>query len=277
MATITVNGVEYDSNGAKFAEYAYLDGLIDFAGDFLEDAAQARTTTSTTSVAIGAGSKTFTMAADVNFGVGAYVVIAETAAPTTNNMFGQVTARTGTSLTVDVTQTNGSGTIAAWTISLSGAQGAAGALSGNASGAIDMNGFALTTDALNLTGAVAGADQEVSRVKLKDYSETRVQANTGTSYAIDLENGNVFDLTLTGNVTYTFTNPPDTGISGAFTLIQRQDGTGSRTVTWPASVDWAGGTAPTVTATASSVDVFVFITLDAGTTWYGFTAGQEFS
>jgi hypothetical protein len=46
------------------------------------------------------------------------------------------------------------------------------------------------------------------------------------------------------------------------------------TVTWPASVDWPEATAPTLTATASAVDVFVFTTRDGGTTWYGFTAGQ---
>jgi len=46
------------------------------------------------------------------------------------------------------------------------------------------------------------------------------------------------------------------------------------TVTWPTAVDWPSATAPTLTATASAVDYFVFITHDGGTTWYGFTAGQ---
>ena len=146
-----------------------------------------------------------------------------------------------------------------------------------AGGAFDMNGNTLTVDAVTLSGVVSGNDQEVNRVKLKDYSETAVVANTGTTYTIDLENGNVFNLTLTGNCTYTFSNPPASGSAGAFTLIQNQDGTGSRTVTWPASVEWAGGSAPTITSTASSTDVFTFITTDGGTTWYGFTAGQEFS
>lgn len=146
-----------------------------------------------------------------------------------------------------------------------------------AGGAFDMNGNALTVDAVTLSGVVSGNDQEVNRVKLKDYSETLVTANTGTTYTINLENGNVFNLTLTGNCTYTFSNPPASGSAGAFTLIQNQDGTGSRTVTWPASVEWAGGSAPTITSTASSTDVFTFITTDGGTTWYGFTGGQDFS
>jgi len=126
-------------------------------------------------------------------------------------------------------------------------------------------------------GALDCDDLEVGKAKLKDYGETLITANTSTAYTVDLSNGNVFELTLTGNCAYTFSNPPATGIGGSFTLIQKQDGTGSRTVTWPASVDWAGGTAPTITSTASSVDIFTFITTDAGTTWYGFTAGQDFS
>ena len=128
-----------------------------------------------------------------------------------------------------------------------------------------------------LGGALDCNDLEVGKAKLKDYGETLTTANTSTSYTIDLTNGNVFELTLTGNCVYTFSNPPATGIGGSFTLIQKQDGTGSRTVTFPASVEWAGGTAPTITSTASSVDIFTFITTDAGTTWYGFTAGQDFS
>jgi hypothetical protein len=146
-----------------------------------------------------------------------------------------------------------------------------------AGGTLDMDGNALTVDAVALSGVVSGNDQEMNRVKLKDYSETTVIANTGATYTIDLESGNVFNLTLTGNCTYTFSNPPASGVAGAFTLIQNQDGTGSRTVTWPASVEWAGGSAPTITSTASSTDVFTFITTDGGTTWYGFTGGQDFS
>jgi hypothetical protein len=47
-------------------------------------------------------------------------------------------------------------------------------------------------------------------------------------------------------------------------------------VTWGASVKWAGGTAPTLTSTNTKVDIFTFVTWDAGTTWYGFVSGQNF-
>ena len=121
-------------------------------------------------------------------------------------------------------------------------------------------------------------DQLVTKPELKDYAETVVAANTSTAYTVDLTNGNVFDLTLTGNCTFTFSNPPASGKAGTITMILTQDGTGSRTASWPASVDWPGGTAPTLTTTATTgVDVLTFLTVDGGTTWFGFVAGQEFS
>ena len=96
---------------------------------------------------------------------------------------------------------------------------------------------------------------------------------TGTSTTIDLATATNFVHDLTGATTYTFSNPATTGNATAFTLKIIQDST-ARAITWPASVDWAGGTAPTLTATNNGVDVFVFYTIDGGTTYYGFTAGQ---
>lgn len=97
-------------------------------------------------------------------------------------------------------------------------------------------------------------------------------ANTGTAYTVDLANGSLQDLTLTGNCTYTFPTP-SSGLQ--FTLLQKQDGTGSRTVTWPSSVRWAGGTAPTITATAGRTDVLSFVA--DGTYWLGFVGGQNYN
>jgi len=77
----------------------------------------------------------------------------------------------------------------------------------------------------------------------------------------------------TAEQTFTFTNPPGSGDAGSFTLILTNGG--SQTVNWPASVNWAGGTAPTLTS--SGVDVLTFITVDAGTTWYGFATGLDMS
>jgi hypothetical protein len=108
------------------------------------------------------------------------------------------------------------------------------------------------------------------------YNETYA-AVTSTSNAttVDCEAGNAFSHTLTENTTFTFSNPPTSGTAYSFSLEIIQDASASGfTVTWPASVDWPSATAPTLTATASAKDVFVFYTRDGGTNWYGFTAGQ---
>lgn len=108
-------------------------------------------------------------------------------------------------------------------------------------------------------------------VVVADYQETVVTANTGTAYTVDIANGTVQILTLTGNCTYTFPTPT---AGKSFVLLQKQDGTGSRTVTWPSSVKWPASTAPTITSTASKGDKFVFT--GDGTYWWGSVAGQNY-
>lgn len=106
------------------------------------------------------------------------------------------------------------------------------------------------------------------------YNET-YSALSGTTPSVNCEAGNAFSLTLSGNTTFTFSNPPASGTAYSFSLEVIQDASASGyTITWPASVDWPAATAPTLTATASAVDVFVFYTRDGGTTWHGFVAGQ---
>ena len=92
--------------------------------------------------------------------------------------------------------------------------------------------------------------------------------NSGTAITLNLANGNVQKLTLTGNCTITLTSPA----SGAFRsllLYVFQDATGSRTITWPASVKWGTAGAPTLSTTASKMDKILLDTVDGGTNWYG--------
>lgn len=88
--------------------------------------------------------------------------------------------------------------------------------------------------------------------------------NSGTADTIDWSAGNVHYSTLTGNVTYTFSNPGDS--SGYVLFINT--GAGSFTATWPASVKWFGGVAPTITTTASRVDVVVCRYLSVSTAYF---------
>ena len=106
----------------------------------------------------------------------------------------------------------------------------------------------------------------------EEYTAVTSSSNATT---VNLQDGTNFSHTLTENTTFTFSNPAASGKVSTFTLKLVQDASASGyTVTWPTSVDWPSATAPTLTATASAVDYFVFITHDGGTTYYGFTAGQ---
>ncbi len=101
---------------------------------------------------------------------------------------------------------------------------------------------------------------------------------SGTTVALDVRDGSVFTITLAHNIgTFNWSNPAASGYVSSFVLKVTQDGTGSRTITWPSSVDWASATAPTLSTGAADVDVFVFFTIDGGTIYYGFTAGQDMS
>lgn len=106
----------------------------------------------------------------------------------------------------------------------------------------------------------------------EEYTAVTSTSNAATC---NMQDGTNFSHTLTENTTFTFSNPAASGKVSAFTLKIVQDASASGyTVTWPTSVDWPNATAPTLTSTASAVDIFVFMTHDGGTTWYGFTAGQ---
>lgn len=94
-------------------------------------------------------------------------------------------------------------------------------------------------------------------------------AASGAAQTINLANGNVHDITLTANCTFTFSGSTASRAC-SFNLILRQDGTGGRTVTWPASVSWLPGVAPTINAGANAVTNIFFMTVDNGTTWFGF-------
>ena len=132
-----------------------------------------------------------------------------------------------------------------------------------------------TSAASKAVTADANGDVIVSQeFRAVSYNETYV-APTSSSNAttIACESGNYFKHTLTENTTFTFSNPPASGTGFSFILHLIQDSS-ARTVTWPGSVDWAGGTAPTISTGNGDDDFFVFATSDGGTIWYGFTAGQ---
>ena len=100
--------------------------------------------------------------------------------------------------------------------------------------------------------------------------------------ALDMTTGGFFATSLNNNITsFTVTNIPVSGNLGIIVLELTADGT-ARTVTWTfnniantdKTVDWAGGTAPTMSSANNDRDTFVFFTYDGGDTWSGSVFGQ---
>lgn len=100
----------------------------------------------------------------------------------------------------------------------------------------------------------------------------QAHGNAGSTETVDPANGNIHTLTLDANLTLTLTGPAS-GVGCSILLKLTQDGTGGFTVTWPGSVVWPDGVAPTIDPTAGAVTFVTLFTTDGGTIWYGFAAG----
>ena len=118
-----------------------------------------------------------------------------------------------------------------------------------------------------LGGTLDGQANVVKDVKLENYKETIYALSYAATITPDVANGNVQEITLTGNVTFGgFSNAED---GQTMTLIIHQDGTGSRT--FAEGLDsagrmlFAGGTS-TLSTAAGATDVMSI--LYAGGTYY---------
>ena len=82
----------------------------------------------------------------------------------------------------------------------------------------------------------------IDQATLKDFSWTKnAPAISSGTLTLDISTGNVFEVSLTQNVTtLNITNPAPSGQACTFDLILSGAGS-ARTVTWPSSVQWSGG------------------------------------
>jgi hypothetical protein len=163
------------------------------------------------------------------------------------------------------------------TTALTVGQGGSGA--GTLTGILKGNGTSAFTAVTAPSGTIVGTtDTQTLTNKTIEagtftngYTEEVNTANTSTAYTISLADGSFQVLTLTGNATITM---PTATAGRSFILLLKQDATGSRTVTW-STVKCAGGTAPTITSTASRQDILSFFA--DGTNWYGVVVAQNYT
>ena len=153
-------------------------------------------------------------------------------------------------------------------------------IQGNGSGGITMSSATTFSSTMAVNGvmtlgaAIAGADNQLGRVNLKDYGiiTNAIGSTGGGTQDIDVSSGNSVSATVdTSANTFTFSNPTASDEMCGFSLVLTNGG--SQTVNWPASVDWAAGTAPTLTT--SGIDILVFFTIDGGTIWHGMVASAD--
>lgn len=128
-----------------------------------------------------------------------------------------------------------------------------------------------------LTGVLTGfvtesATQSLSNKTLSSPTNTGSIYNNGSARSnivavaalnIDCSLGNYFTKTISTNSTFTFSNAP-ASLAYAFTLEVTHS---SGVISWPASVQWAGGLAPTLTS--GKTHLIVFVTDDGGSRWRG--------
>lgn len=100
-------------------------------------------------------------------------------------------------------------------------------------------------------------------------------SNATGATSLNLANGNVFNVTLTGNVTFSFTGATNNKAC-SFTLYVSQNGAGNHNIIWPGGVLWAGGTIPTPSLSGNTVDIYVFESISGGTVWFGAMAGANY-
>lgn len=149
--------------------------------------------------------------------------------------------------------------------------------------ASDLNNFSVETVttsgavSVGTTLGVTGLTSPTGGLGILTYRETKTAPTIAAgALTLNLALGTHFTVALNANITsITISNPQTTGYAAAFTLALTADGT-PRTITWPASVLWPSAVAPVMTSTNGKVDIFSFLSYNAGTTWYGFISGQNF-
>ena len=133
------------------------------------------------------------------------------------------------------------------------------------SNGLNVANASLTNVSVDFVGNLA------TQPKLKYYSvEGSALGVTSGSVTINLDTANFYSATTNANATWTFANAsPANTLSGVVLALSNG---GAYDQTWT-NVDWAAGTAPTLTA--NGLDILVFVSYDAGTTWHGMPASLD--
>lgn len=181
------------------------------------------------------------------------------------NNFSVTTVTSSGTITVGTNLLVGGTASVTGTTTLTGATTVTGALTANG----DVNLGNASADTVTVTGTVVGAP-------FKTYTETSTAASITTgAVAYDCSLGTYFTTALNAACTVTLSNAPASGRALTLIIIFTADGT-VRAITWPGSVVWSNGVAPTMTGTNNKRDIIALTTVNGGTTWFGIVVGQNY-
>jgi len=109
-----------------------------------------------------------------------------------------------------------------------------------------------------------------------DYSEAAPTQSGSGSFTLDLQTANAHRIEATGDVSLSFSgvssSPPGNQL---LVYLTDSNGSGAHTISWPSSVQWAGGSATTEIPASSNVEVALFSD-DGGSTWRARESGRDF-
>ena len=108
----------------------------------------------------------------------------------------------------------------------------------------------------------AGADLDTANTFTKGQRGEITALSDGSTITPDFNDSNNFSVTLGGN--RTLANPSNLTVGQSGSIFVTQDGTGSRTLAYGSYWDFAAGTAPTLTTTASAVDRIDYVVRTTG-------------
>lgn len=120
------------------------------------------------------------------------------------------------------------------------------------------NGDGVSGDPTLTVGSLVARTDQVKTFSVAQIGAISALGNQSGTITLDMATSNNFSMTLNANSSNTLANPSNLVAGQSGVIFIAQDSTGSRTLAYGTYWDFAGGTAPTLTTTASAVDVLVY-------------------